>query len=263
MKEITVLGLLLVLSINSIAQVKESKVTNRVSAKEVKIVPPKIKPVAKVKVTPPSTILVHIENINQSLCPNSLNRGDREFGGHGPEIKCEVKLRIDKDGTGLWADITFSAIETQHDWSETRGKWSKRVYDAPYGKKITGIISDKASRTKFISPPAGFQFLVPGADVANAINTFFDNEPITASVFAAHGLSQNRKKEFTRLITGKMSNGNTVVRVPALEGTLVKFFHIVGDTGGDDISTDTNCNDDTRIEKIEFFPVKLKMANSN
>lgn len=206
---------------------------------------------------------VKLEDINEWLCPSRLTRGDREFDGHGPRIKSEVKLRISPSGTQLIADISFWAQETQHDWSTTEGNWSKVVYDAPYGKKITEIISDKASRTQLISPPGGFQFLVPGTDVARVLYAFLDATDIKSAVMAAHGAKPEEKSVLSALVKGTIDNGNTVVRVPAVEGTLVKFFHIVGDTGGNDVSDDDNCNDDTRIVKIEFFPVKIKMINSN
>jgi len=64
-------------------------------------------------------------------------------------------------------------------------------------------------------------------------------------------------------VRGTIDNGNTVVQVPSVDGALVKFFHIVGDTGGPDISDDNNCNDDTRIVKIEFFPAKIKLVSNN
>ena len=206
---------------------------------------------------------IKLEDINEWLCPSKLVRGDREFDGHGPRVKSEVKLRIADNGTKLYADITFSAKETQHDWSETEGSWSKLVYEAPYGKKITEILSDKASRTQFISPAAGFQVLVPGQDVAKALNTFFDATDVQAAVMQAFGAKPEEKGILQALIKGTLENGNTVVRVIPVEGALVKFFHVVGDTGGPDISNDDNCNDDTRIVKIEFFPVRVRMVNSN
>ncbi|HMR92004.1 MAG TPA: hypothetical protein PKC69_06810 [Chitinophagaceae bacterium] len=205
---------------------------------------------------------ITLENIDEWLCPSKLVRGDREFNGNGPRIKCEVKLRIGTGGTSLLADISFSASETVHDWSTTEGKWTKTVYEAPYGKKITEIISDKASRTQFISPPGGFQFIVPGHDVTQAAKAFFDNTSMELAVLKMFGLTASQKKEAADLVKGSTSNGNTVVRVPPTEGALVKFFHIVGDTGGDDISTDNNCNDDTRIVKLEFFPVRVKMIDA-
>jgi hypothetical protein len=159
----------------------------------------------------------------------------------------------------ILADISFSAVETVHDWSTTTGQWTKVVYEAPYGKKIMGIVSDKASRTQFISPPGGFQFLVPGADVSKVLYDFLDHTDIKSAVLKAFGYGPNEKSALSALVRGSIDNGNTVVRVPPVEGTLVKFFHIVGDTGGPDISDDDNCNDDTRIVKIEFFPAKLKL----
>lgn len=66
---------------------------------------------------------IQLEDINEWLCPSTLLRGDRKFDGHGPKIKCEVKLRASNDGTSLWADIYFWAQETVHDWSTTEGRW--------------------------------------------------------------------------------------------------------------------------------------------
>ena len=41
----------------------------------------------------------------------------------------------------------------------------------------------------------------------------------------------------------------------------IRRMAIVGDTGGDDISTDNDCTDDTRIESVQFFPIKIRFAN--
>ncbi len=204
---------------------------------------------------------VTITNIDEWLCPKDLKRGDREFDGNGPRIKCEVSLSIGDGGRALYADIYFWAQETKHDWSTTEGRWRRKVYDAPYGKTITSINSDKASRTQFISPRAGFQFLVPGNDVASVVNSFLDGVggTISSAVLASFGIPPGDFQAVARLITGAINSGNTVVRVPALEGTLVRFFHIVGDTGGPDISDDDNCNDDTRIVKLEFNPVSVTL----
>jgi hypothetical protein len=204
-----------------------------------------------------------LEDIDEWLCPNRLERGDREFGGNGPKVKSEVKLRLANNGTEIWADITFSAAETKQDWSTTSGRWSKKVFEAPYGKKITKIVSDQASRTSFVSPAAGGQFLVPGSDVAGTLNTLFEGGMISKGVLAAFGIptpGQMESSIVAKLISTYMS-GNTVIKIPPTEGAMVKYFHIVGDTGGDDISHDDNCNDDTRIVKIEFFPVTVTYSN--
>lgn len=211
---------------------------------------------------------IFIEPITEWFCPKTLLRGDREFDGHGPKVKCEVKIRLAANGKEIWADLTLWAQETVHDWSTTEGKWSTKIYDVPYGKTIKKIVSETASRTEFISQPAGFQFIVPGTDVKAGLNNFLNGQAIARDVLSAHGVPNefmgvvgaplHLSQDIIKDLVGSYVKGNTVYRVPALEGTLVKFFHIVGDTGGDDISNDDNCNDDTRIEKIELFPIKVE-----
>lgn len=206
--------------------------------------------------------LIKLDDIDEWLCSKSLDRGDREFDGHGPRIRSEVKIRVANNGTEIWADISFSAVETVQDWSTTSGKWSRKVFDVPYGKKITSILSDAASRTTVVSPPGGAQFLFPGADVQQTLDKIFEGGMIAKAVFAAHGIPTPGMMEssmVTKLASTYMS-GNTVMKVSPTEGTLVNYFHLVGDTGGDDISDDDNCNDDTRIVKIEFFPVTVMMT---
>ncbi len=205
----------------------------------------------------PSTILLN--NINEQLCPKDLLGGDREFDGHGPKIISKVTLRIGDNGKALYADISLWAQETQQDWSTTERQWSRKVYTAPLGKSIASINSDTYSRTQFISPPGGFQFLAPGADVAKVVKAFMQDEKglIHTAIFTSLGIPINDFAAYARLITGYTDGGNTVVKMPAIEGTLVRFFHIVGDTGGADISDDDNCNDDTRLIRLEFNPVQV------
>ncbi len=203
---------------------------------------------------------IELEPLTEWLCPTKLLRGDREFGGNGPKIKCEASLRITNDSSALELNVKLWAQETVHDWSTTEGSWKRIVYEAPYGQKINRIISDKASRTQFISPKAGYQIFVPGADFPQVIYDFFDQTDITSKVLNAFGIQGKRNSQISNLIKTSIDHSNQIVQVPPIEGTLVKFFHIVGDTGAEDISTDNNCNDDTRIHKIEFFPVSLEFA---
>ena len=210
-------------------------------------------------------IKVDIPSISEILCPTGLTRGDREFGGNGPIVTCEVKLRVSTDSTRLIADIYFKAEETKADWTTVESRWSREVYRAPSGTRISRIMSGTMSRTQFTSPPGGFQFLVPGADAEKAMKDFFVGNMIENAVLMLHGLpgAGNWAPGAGAHLVSQYTRGNTVNKVPAVEGTLVKFFHIVGDTGGDDVSTDDNCNDDTRIEKIEFFRVHLQVIKTN
>lgn len=58
---------------------------------------------------------------------------------------------------------------------------------------------------------------------------------------------------------GFPGGGNTVYR-PPLTGSLARVFEIVGDTGGDDISSDNDCGDDTRIT-VRFNPISLTLGS--
>ena len=200
---------------------------------------------------------IQLKNIEEWLCPKALLKGDREFDGHGPKIKCDVKIYIGNSGKSLFADIYFWAQETQSDWSTTERRWSKKVDDAPDWKTIAEIKSEKFSRNQFISPPAGFQLLGPSADVMKYA-TLVLTGTIADAVLEAYDIPKDAAKHLMpQLITGYNNDGNSVTKVPTLDGTLVRFFHIVGDTGGPDISTDDNCKEDTRIVKLEFNPVQV------
>ena len=206
---------------------------------------------------------VNLDVFEEWLCPYLLLRGDRESDGHGPKVKSEVRLRIGSDSSSILAEFYLWAQETQADWSTTEARWIRKVYDAPYGVKIKRIVSDTASRTQFISPKAGYQIFVPGTDVARTLYTFLDNTDVKSAVLKAFNIQQQNRSALSNLITHYVDKGNQIIRVPPVEGTLVKYFYIVGDTGGEDISSDDNCNDDTRIHKIEFFPVRLELSYPN
>lgn len=207
----------------------------------------------------PEPELIELEDITEWLCPQTLVRGDREFDGNGPKVKCDVTLSLKNNNTEIWARINFEAKETKHDWSTTTATWNIKVYTTAYGKKISKLApdTDLFSRTAFVSPKAGAQFLVPGSDIKQGLSTFFDGQVIASAVLHAHGLPFDASPAIAAKLVETYIKDNEIVRTPALEGRAVKYFHIVGDTGGDDISNDSNCKDDTRIEKIEFFPMKV------
>lgn len=204
------------------------------------------------------TQTITLNNIENALCPFSVLRGDREFDGHGPKVTCSVDLEVTDGGQTITAHINLTATETVHDWSQTNGKWSQKVYNAPSGKRIQRIISDTHSETEFISGAAGFQLIGPGPDLMAAIDQIFTsaNQPKVKEVLTTQfGINLDDVRQIAEIIRPWLNNSNTVYQIPSLVGHTVRLFHIVGDTGGPDISDDTNCNDDTRIVKIEFNPI--------
>lgn len=82
------------------------------------------------------------------LCPNQIG-GDREFDGHGPEVRCSATLKLENSGKELWVTITLHAKETRSDWSEADGKWERKLETAPVGKKFVRIVSDTYSTAQY------------------------------------------------------------------------------------------------------------------
>ena len=223
-------------------------------------------PSAPLKPTKPMKQVVTVtpKDINQALVPNELVGGDREFGGNGPRIESKVILNVSPDKRSIVAKIYFNAKETKHDWSETRGSWERVVYRAPAGKKIHSIESPTTSVVSFTSKPAGFQLLGPTADylqffsqfqkVAHAVLLFGSPSAIAST---PEQKAQKQLAEKVRQGIAYLKSRGNHVHVMAPSSGPVATFAIVGDTGGPDISTDLDPNDDTRIEAIKLKPVKI------
>jgi hypothetical protein len=179
---------------------------------------PALRPTTKIYVKLDSAIRFVPATVGP-FCPTKVMGGDREFGGHGPEIWSWIKLEI-RGGTELIATVYMHARETESDWSETEGTWVKVLYTAPVGYTISDIASGKYSEVHYISSPA-------------------------ISSFSPAGLVQ--------------AIGNTRgTEVPFKDDGLVTRWNIVGDTGGADISTDRDCHDDTQVA-VQLNPVKLML----
>jgi hypothetical protein len=100
----------------------------------------------------------------------------------------------------------------------------------------------------------------------------------TNAIFERRVFTSPRNRRIAQIITPTTSNtvftspsggfqfigpvgdsSNTVTITEPMN--FIRNMAIVGDTGGDDISNDSNCHDDTRIENIRFFPIKIRFAN--
>lgn len=160
---------------------------------------------------------VFLNDITETLCPQTVTRGDREFNGNGPRIQTNVTLQI-RNNTEIWAIINFTATETAPDFSTTNAIFERRIFTSPRNRRIAQIITPATTNIEFISPPGGIQIIGPVGDSSNTVT-----------------------------ITEPMN--------------FVSSMSVVGDTGGNDISTDNDCSDDTRIENIRFFPIKIRFAN--
>ena len=155
-------------------------------------------------------------------CPSKLLGGDREFGGHGPEIWAWIKLKI-VDKKYIDAEVYMHARETTSDWSETDGTWTKRIYTAPAGFQISAILSGNYSEVHYVSKPG-------------------------VNAFSPAGLAQ-------------ALGGARGADVPFKDDGLVRRWNIVGDTGGGDISDDDNPHDDTQVA-VQLNTMRLKLVKT-
>ena len=163
----------------------------------------------------------------KGLCPHALVGGDLEFGGNGPKVFGYINLRRSEDSKTLIAQIKFNARETKSDWltghSEVQGYWEVPIYKAPFGVYINGIEDFDNSISKFDKVLEG-----------GGANELFGG--------------------------GKDGSPHILTSTDGLDGKgFVSTMEIVGDTGGWDISTDDNCENDTRILKVVFNPIKVEL----
>jgi Subtilase family len=109
-----------------------------------------------------SDITVNLTDIATELCPTTLARGDREFGG-GPLINVTARLERTADESGLDVIITYRAEETGGDFTTATGEFRQRVFNAAAGIRIIAISpSTSSSRVEdFRGGGAGFEF--PGS----------------------------------------------------------------------------------------------------
>jgi len=203
-----------------------------------------------------------------NLVPQTLVRGDREFGGNGPHVSSTVELRISSDRRSIVADIRFRAVETKGDRSTTDQRWQRTIYRAPAGRTIAKIPRDNRSAVSFLSKKAGFQLIAPGEDTAAFFRqldewatAIMDAHMRLATLGAGDPAFRSAQKlinDFNAGARDAMVHGNHVHNVVPSSGP-VALMSIVGDTGGDDISDDANGKDDTRIEAITFKEIKVQL----
>ena len=84
----------------------------------------------------------------RNLCPRHVG-GDREFGGHGPDVQASARLQITADGRGVDAVMSLHATETQRDYTEARGTFRRRVLTAPNGFTVRRILSSTTSSATY------------------------------------------------------------------------------------------------------------------
>jgi len=75
-------------------------------------------------------------------------RGDREFAGHGPDVRVRADLVISNAKTAIDLRLSMTAAETVSDWTTAEGATASRIYTAPSGWFISGMsVGQSVSRS--------------------------------------------------------------------------------------------------------------------
>jgi hypothetical protein len=205
-----------------------------------------------------------------------LKRGDREFGG-GPLVHC--KVTVSHSGRNIFASVWLREEETKDDYTTVDVTWGPfLVYTAKSdiltidansdvlddGMSSMSYTTDEiSSETNFRANDAGFQLFWPTNDVTAVLHKLSDACEIVAKYFPDPYVSKGanleaKKYAFYAGIFEEANSGNQIYQMkPDSDLGPVKYFYIVADTGGDDVSDDDDPADDTRIETIKFKPITI------
>lgn len=175
--------------------------------------------------------LITLRDITQAIVPTSNPIGDREFGGNGPRMTIGLELTIERGGRAIFAYVTFTARELGGDGSYTEiGPVPFQVWrweDEPCLRRVVAINSQQFSLTSHDSRPGcGFgcaQIASPGQSI---------------------------------------EDGGVVMNVTPDNPGPVSTIRLLGDTSGDDISTDSNPSGDTSIRAILFNQIDVTFEES-
>jgi hypothetical protein len=119
---------------------------------------------------PPSNVVYNFQPSSiLRLCPDHV-RGDREFKGHGPNVKTTATLERRSSDTEIWVKLTLFAEETKSDWTTGSGNWDKLLWTTPAGTKIVSINSDMTSQASYIDTDHSLD--VPAVSGGNLVSKF-------------------------------------------------------------------------------------------
>ena len=166
---------------------------------------------------------IELGAITSAIVPTQVLAGDREFGGNGPFMVVETRLTPANGGTRLMATVTFRAEETGGDGSFTRITTAPiEVWHSQRGERIDYIVGNSVARVQWTSAAGNGPFSNTG-------------------------------------ILGPSEDGGRIVTRPG--AGFINQITYLGDTMGDDISTDQNPHGDTSIRRITFNPITIETVD--
>jgi len=152
--------------------------------------------------------------------PPKVGRGDRDFGGHGPHVTCNVSLSISTDRKTIMAHVELHAKETENDWSECGGTADYAIYSCSGCKHtIVSINSHTSSSASYTDNDQEEDFVLGGGNSERRTNAQGSNWSLTEGS----------------------------------PGDLVAFYRFVGDVNGDDAGVKTGV-------QVFFNPIDVTMS---
>jgi hypothetical protein len=165
---------------------------------------------------------IDLKDIKGPLVPIDHYRGDREFGGNGPYMRVETQLAIIQDGRAIAAYISFDARERGGDYSSVRGNWTKVIWRTRDGARVRRILSkERESVAGESRDGGGFSMEARGAD--------------------------------------RHQGRGGPMNILSKDYGYLRGAQVVGDTDGDDISTDLDPRGDTAIYLVDFGQLRVEM----
>jgi len=171
-----------------------------------------------------------LRDILTPIVPTVVLAGDREFGGNGPRITVGVELTVERGGRAIFATVSFSATELGGDGSRTAitpapilvWRWEDEDCMRPVERINTQSF---ALLSHDSAPGCGF-----GCGTVTGPGTTSED------------------------------GGFVVTVVPQNPGPVANMT-LLGDTAGDDISTDSNPSGDTSLRAVRFTPIDVTFAD--
>lgn len=168
-----------------------------------------------------------LDDITTPIVPQAVLRGDREFNGNGPVIVVGVGLSVERNGRAIFATVEMSARETGGDGSHT----------------AIGPLRFLVWRWR---PVDGARFV----------------ERINSQTVATIRHTSGAGCSFGCAFIGPAEDGALIVTVRGPAGSLIRDIDLLGDTAGDDISTDNNPHGDTSIRRIRFYTIDVTFTDT-
>ena len=171
--------------------------------------------------------MISLRDITTPIVPTSNPIGNRDFSGNGPRMTVGVELSIERGGRAIFAHVSFSARELGGDGSFTQ-----------------------------IGPVPVLVWRWEDESCLRLVET------INSQTFSVLSHDSSAGCGFGCARIGAQEDGGGIVTVVPQDPGPVANVTLLGDTNGDDISTDNDPSGDTSIRAIRFNPIDVTFAPS-